>query len=153
MEILQGEPAMTIVPDLLISGILTVLVAVTFTFVAIRFGGHSRLGVSLIGLSAVMLLVGGGFGPPLLGVLLGFGAIRRTSRPRIGRISRALSKYWTWLLAAGVLGYLGLMPGTVLLSLVFDVDATPLAISLPFMAFVEAAAALLASRAQDARIT
>ena len=63
IETLQGEPAMTIVPNLLISGILTVIAALVFTDVAIRFGGRPHLCSALIMLSLVMLLVGGGFGP------------------------------------------------------------------------------------------
>jgi hypothetical protein len=66
-----GEPAMSLVPNLLISGVLTILVSAAVIVWAAAFVGTRRGGVILILLSVLMLLVGGGFAPPLIGILAG----------------------------------------------------------------------------------
>jgi hypothetical protein len=78
-------------------------------------------GLVLILLSLVMLLVGGGFGPPLLGIILGVAATRinapfRWWRTHESRGTRQfLTRLWPWSLAAGVLAWLLLLPGSTLL--------------------------------------
>ena len=67
-EILSGEPAMALVPNLLASGVLTVLVSLVLVVWSVRYVGWPRGGLVLIGISVVLLLVGGGFGPPILGL-------------------------------------------------------------------------------------
>ena len=66
---------MTLVPNLLVTGVLSMLVSV----VIFTWGGRSarREGRSsvLILLSIGLLLVGGGFGPPLIGVFAGAAAM------------------------------------------------------------------------------
>jgi hypothetical protein len=68
---LGGEPALTIVPSFLVTGVLTIIFGVMVTawagaFVQRRFGG-----LILVLLSVIMLLVGGGVVPPLFGVAAG----------------------------------------------------------------------------------
>ena len=66
-----GEPAMTLIPSLLISGVLTMLVSSVVLVWAAAFVGKRRGGVILILLSLIMLLVGGGFAPPIIGIIAG----------------------------------------------------------------------------------
>lgn len=82
LGILAGEPAMTIVPNLLVTGVLAVLVSLVFLVWATAFVGRKHGGLALILLSAVMLLVGGGFGPPILGTIVGLAATRMTAPVR-----------------------------------------------------------------------
>ncbi|MBI9052012.1 MAG: hypothetical protein JEZ00_21535 [Anaerolineaceae bacterium] len=70
-DIMAGEPAMSLIPNMLISGIITILLAVYVIYWAARRMGQKNGGPVLIGLSVMLLLVGGGFGPPLLGIILG----------------------------------------------------------------------------------
>lgn len=66
-----------------------------------------------------LLLVGGGLGPPLLGLILGVAALGMNSvsrRPR-RRSLLPLAQAWPWILVVGVVGYLALFPGSVLLYL------------------------------------
>jgi hypothetical protein len=102
----------------------------------------------LSGLSLVMLLVGRGFGPPLLGIVIGLGAIHGNNREP-GRVGRVLATYWAWLLGVTVAAYLALMPGTVLLSALADFENTLLASVLPLIAFGGAVLALIPGRARD----
>jgi hypothetical protein len=64
---LGGEPAMSLVPDLLVSGLLTLGASVAVALWAARFADHRYGGRGLAVLSVLMLLVGGGFGPPAAG--------------------------------------------------------------------------------------
>lgn len=71
-DILGGEPAMTLVPNLLASGVLSILVSLALMAWVTLFI-HSKHGaLILILLSFVLLLVGGGFGPPLLTIAAAF---------------------------------------------------------------------------------
>jgi hypothetical protein len=149
-EILAGEPAMTLVPNLLVSGILTVIVSAAVAVWAVGFVHRRHGGLVLIGLSLLLLAVGGGFGPPLLGIVIGIGATRigAPSSARPGPVGRALSRAWPWILAVGVLAYLGLFPGLVLLSLVTEVPEGAV-YGLAGVAFGSAIASLVAGLAAD----
>jgi hypothetical protein len=68
---LQGEPAMTIIPSFLVSGILTVIVGVLVAVWAAKFVHRKNGGLVLILLSIILLLVGGGLFPPVFGVAAG----------------------------------------------------------------------------------
>jgi hypothetical protein len=68
---LQGEPAITIIPSFLVSGILTVLVGVLVAVWAAKFVQRKNGGIMLILLSIILLLVGGGLFPPVFGVAAG----------------------------------------------------------------------------------
>lgn len=155
--VLGGEPAMTLVPSLSASGVLAVVVSACFLLVAVtplarRRGG----GPALIGLSAVMLLVGAGFGPPLLGTVVGAAATRIGAPPHgwvPSGVRAALAAAWPWCLALALAGWLALLPGTVLVALVTGADRaesvvtgsvvaglTASAFALLLLAFVTAAA-------------
>lgn len=81
-RILTGEPAMTFVPNLLLTGLLAIVVSLVFLVWTTAFVGREHGGLVLIVLSVVMLLVGGGFGPPILGVIVGIAATRIDAPPR-----------------------------------------------------------------------
>ena len=134
-RILTGEPAMTLVPNLLVTGVLAILVSLVFLVWATLFVERRHGGLVLILLSIVMLLVGGGFGPPILGAILGLAATRmyapltwwRTHLP-VG--SRVLARLWPWSLAAAVVAWLVVMPGSILLDFFFGVG-----VIVPVLAF------------------
>lgn len=112
---------MTIVPNLLVSGILAILVSVVFLVWITLFIQRKHAGLVLMLISLVWLLVGGGFGPPLLGLILGAAATRIDAPFNWWRrllspgVQRALSWLWPGTLAAGVIAWLMLFPGTLLL--------------------------------------
>jgi hypothetical protein len=126
--ILSGEPAMTVVPNLLATGILATLVSLVFLVWAIMFVQRKHGGLVLILLSVVMLLVGGGFGPPILGVIVGAAATRIDApltwwRTHLStRSRRFLANLWPWCFVAGVAAWLLLLPGTILLHYFFGVN-------------------------------
>ena len=119
-EILNGEPAMSIIPNFLVTGILAILLSLIFLWVVLRVPGR-HTGLYLALLSAAMLVAGAGFGPPLIGFIVAATASRlhapfpwlRAHLP--AGVGRVLSVAWPWLYAGSLIAWLGLFPGTILL--------------------------------------
>lgn len=120
-EIVGGEPAMTLVPNLLISGLLAITVSLIVWVWATSFVQRAYGGPILMLLSIGLLLVGGGFGPPLLGIILGCAALGINARftwwcaHLPGGAQHALSAAWPWSFGAAVIAWLLVMPGSMLL--------------------------------------
>ena len=68
---LVGEPAMTLVPNYLVTGILAIILGLVVAVWAAKYMHRKNGGLVLIALSIIMLLVGGGIVPPLIGVAIG----------------------------------------------------------------------------------
>jgi hypothetical protein len=68
---LNGEPAMTVLPSFMLAGILTIIVGGMIVGWAVKFTGHRFGGLVFIGLSVLLLLVGGGLIPPFIGIAAG----------------------------------------------------------------------------------
>jgi hypothetical protein len=66
-----GWPAMTLVQSFLITGILAILVSLVVMVWAAVFVQRENGGLTLVLLSILLLPVGGGFIPPLFGVIAG----------------------------------------------------------------------------------
>ena len=78
-------PAMTVVPNFLASGVLTIILAlIVLGWSAVRMQ-RPRAPLVLALLSIVLLLVGGGFLPPLLGLIAA--GIGTRARPGSGTMS------------------------------------------------------------------
>ncbi|MHB1132871.1 MAG: hypothetical protein ACYC4L_10840 [Chloroflexota bacterium] len=126
--ILGGEPAMTIIPNLLVTGVLAILVSLVFLCWVTMFIQSKNGGPVLLLLSLVLLLVGGGFGPPLLGLILGVAATRINSHFTWWRAHLSpgahhiLGALWPWSFAAGLAAWLFLFPGTILVDHYFGVS-------------------------------
>jgi hypothetical protein len=150
-EILAGEPAMTVIPNLLVTGVLAVLVALAVGVWSIALVERRHGGLVMIGLSVLLLFVGGGFAPPVIGIILGVAATRigGVSRRAPGRGARALAPLWPWVLGTGVLGYLGLVPGVPILGWLFGVSDSNLVLGLTVVAFASLLVAPVAARAHD----
>lgn len=150
-EVVSGEPAMTLIPNLAVSGVVAILVALAVGIWAVWFIDRPRGDLVLIGLSVLLLLVGGGFGPPLIGLIAGVTATRigRSGREQPGPVWAALARLWPWLLGAALVGYLSLVPGMVLVSRFTGFD-NPLVVSgLTVFSFTTLILTLVAARAHD----
>jgi hypothetical protein len=134
-----GEPGISLVPNLLITGILTLLVSATIlawaTFAVERKNG----GWALIILSTILLLVGGGIGPPIIGVLAGVAGVRGNATPsdqggyQTMKMPRSLARVWPLLFAvASVSGSL-LVVGSLILVYFFGVDNADLFLNLFYL--------------------
>jgi len=79
---LAGEPAMTIIPSFLVTGVLTIIFGLLVAIWAAKFVQRKNGGLVLILLSITMLLVGGGLFPPVFGVVAGIIGTRIKQLPR-----------------------------------------------------------------------
>jgi len=77
--ILAGEPALTVLPNLVFSGVLTVITALVLAIWSVAFVQRRGGGLVLILLSMALLLVGG-LAPPLVGLILGIAGCMRCLR-------------------------------------------------------------------------
>ncbi len=136
-----GEPAMTILPNLLLTGSLAVFFSLIFAVWSIWFVQRKNGGWVLILLASAMLLTGGGIFPPVLGILIGILGTRIHSKPKLWQIHslasfrQLLGRLWPWSFAASVIGWLSLFPGINLLGYFFGVNNPILTVALILCAF------------------
>lgn len=147
---LNGEPALTVIPDLLVSGLATLVVAVALGVWVTSWPVSRHSGAVVLGLAGLLLLVGGGFGPPLLGVVVGVLAMRARSpatRPA-GPATRLVARLWPWPLVVAAACFLGLVPGTAVLY-VAGVDSDALVSALTAGAFTATGLTAWSALARD----
>jgi hypothetical protein len=158
MKNFSGEPAMSVIPNFLVSGILSVLISLIFITWAVIFINRKHGGSIMMLISVVLLLVGGGFGPPLLGIILGAAGTRvdkplswwRAHLPQ--GVRRFLSAVSPWVLAACIIAWLLMIPGPFVVGRLFQAgDTENLALALYFVlaAFGLLPAAIIAGFARD----
>jgi hypothetical protein len=109
----QCEPAMTVIPSFLITGIL----AIMFGIIVMAWSAFSvqkkHGGLVLVLLCIPLLLSGGGLFPPLIGIIAGALGTRidKPLNPQGSRLSGGLLRFlavlWPWSLALYVLWVLG----------------------------------------------
>jgi hypothetical protein len=109
----QCEPAMTVLPSFLITGILAIILGLIVTLWSAFFLQKKRGALVLILLCIPLLLFGGGIFPPLIGVIAGaLGTrIHKPLNPEGSRLSgellRFLAALWPWALGLYVVWVLG----------------------------------------------
>jgi hypothetical protein len=143
----SGEPALTLLPNVVAAGALTLLLSVVFAWrVMVRSARIPRF--DLAGVSILLLLVGGGFGPPILGLAVAAAASGSELRHSRGS-ERPLAHAFPWILGTALIAWLALVPGLPLLDLAFGIgDAALLPVIVA--AFILFPLCVLASRAADA---
>ncbi len=108
-------PALTLIPDLLATGIAAILAGLGMAVWAAAFVGCKRGGLVLGALSLLALLVGGGFVPVFIGMAAAI-ASRGLGRPPAQPRSAFLAAVWPWPMVAMALW----LPGSWLLEHFFD---------------------------------
>jgi hypothetical protein len=123
-----GEPAMTLIPNLLISGILTILMSLAVLVWAAAFVGKRRGGVILILLSLIMLLVGGGFAPPLIGIIAGVAGLGINAQAPSwykhlpSKLRNLLAAAWPWFFGICVINGVFLIVGTLIFGYIMGLN-------------------------------
>ncbi|MFW9996551.1 MAG: hypothetical protein ACFFD4_31190 [Candidatus Odinarchaeota archaeon] len=153
-EILAGEPAMTIVPNLLLTGILAVLVSAILIIWAIAFIERKHGGLILIVLSFIMMLVGGGLaGPILMGIIVGLAGTRINSKfawmEEHVNARNVLAKIWKPVYIVSVVSWFSLWPGLIILSIFVSVVEPLIVIVLTLLSFISMLLAIISSFASD----
>jgi len=107
------EPAMSILPNFLMTGILSVVIGLLIMIWSGIFMQHRHGGTILILLSIVLLLFGGGFFPPVIGIV-GGAAGMKINKPLGGKqangLLRSAAKLWPCPLVVFLVWVLGQVP-------------------------------------------
>jgi hypothetical protein len=93
------EPALTIIPNFLISGILSAIIGLLMLIWSVFFIKRRYGGLVLILLSIALLLFGGGIFPPLIGIVGGIAATRINApipAEQTNRWQRFAANLWPW---------------------------------------------------------
>jgi hypothetical protein len=104
------EPALTVVPNFLITGILAMILALAILIWSVAFVQRRRGGLALIFLSIALLLFGGGLFPPLIGIVAGATGTRinkQLAEKRPGALTRFAARLWPWPLVIFLLWLFG----------------------------------------------
>src|SRR5512145_69097 len=81
-EIMAGEPAMTIIPNYFVTGLLAIIFSGAFLIVLVKSGHDRKAPMILLALLVLMLLFGAGFGPPILALIAVLITLKRNSQLR-----------------------------------------------------------------------
>jgi hypothetical protein len=108
-------------------------------------------------LSVLMLLVGGGFGPPIIGILAGVAGtgIDRPStwwrKRRSVDVQHVLSTVWPWIFGLAVINGLFLVIGSVILVHFFDLNNPDLFTNSFFFSILSLSLTIFIGRVYDAQ--
>ena len=158
-RMLSGEPAMSIIPNMLATGVLALFFSVAYVTWAVGFPHKKKGPLAMMVLAAGMLLFGGGLFPPVLGFLIGLAAARiRASKgwwadKASAGLRRFFARAWGWIFALCVLGWLALFPGLNLLGYSFGVENKALTIAIILLALVTLTLTVISAYAHDAQRT
>ena len=158
---LATETVFTIIPNMLISGILSIILGGLVTVWAYKYVGNKNGSVVLLVLSVALFLVGGGFAPIFL-TILAFIAATRINRPLKFWVARApaalrnlIAKLWPWTLIISVICFVFAVEiaifGEPLLGLVGAETAYAIQFFLGLAMLILAILALPAANAHDAK--
>lgn len=150
-----GDPAMTIVPNLLITGGLATIVSLATVAWAAAFVQRKHGGAVLILLSIAMLLVGGGFGSPIIGTLAGIAGTSINApltwwRTRLaGNAGRFLAQLWPWVFGVAFINGVFLFVGAIILVYAFGWGNEDLYLNSFFFAVVSLLLTIITGVAYD----
>lgn len=153
---MDGEPAMTIVPNLLVAGLLTILFSLATIVWSVLFVQRKHGGLILILLSIAMLLVGAGFAPPIMGILAGLAGLGIHARTWWGTrlpiyIQHFLAKAWPWIFGICLVDSVFLVVGSIILVVFFDLNNPDLFVNSFFFAIVTLLLSIFTGAAYDFR--
>lgn len=150
-----GEPGITVVPNLLVTGILTIIISLFVIIWAAILVSRKMGGRILILLSVIMLLVGGGVGPPIMGILAGVAGLGIDAPPGWWRkrlsagARRFLAALWPWIFVMGAINGVFLVMGSVILVSFFDLNDPGLFTHSFFLSVVFQLSMIVTGRAHD----
>jgi hypothetical protein len=126
-EIMAGEPAMTLIPNYFVTGLLAIFFSGAFLVLLLKPGLDTKAIMILAALLILMLLTGGGFGPPILGIIAVLMAFKRNSPLKTwsklpSKLHTVLSRLWPWSFGLCLLGWLMLFPGAALIAFFTGID-------------------------------
>ena len=155
-SILAGEPAMTVVPSYLVSGVLTLLVSGLILVWCLFSCRRNTRGLSFFFSRSCCCWSGEVSGLLLLGIIIGLAGTKLHSGfPLLKKwntrwIVRLLARIWPFPLVVGVLCYLYLFPVSILLWGVWGIDTPGLIMGSSVLAFLMVFLSILSAYSHDA---
>ncbi len=152
--ILGGEPAITVIPNLLVTGIAAMILSLAYCVCAVFLIHRRGVGWGMMGLAILMLPFGGGVFPPVLGLMIGaveVGIHRSLARQKKHFSTRWLSRLWPWAFSACVICWLGMVPGVPALNYFWGVDDPRLICILLIGMFVTLILTVISGYARDSQ--
>ncbi len=153
-----GEPALTVIPNLLVTGILAVFFSLAYGVWVIFMVQRKNGGLVLILLALGMLLVGGGIFPPIIGAGIGILRTRiqapdRRCMTRIpAGLRRFLGQVWPGSFVVCIMAWLALFPGINILAYFLRVDDPQITVSVILLALAALLLAIFSGFAYDANM-
>lgn len=155
-RMVSGEPAMSILPNMLITGVLALFFSAAYLIWAVGFPHKKKGPLAMIVLAVGMLLFGGGLFPPLLAFIMGLVATRIqapkkwwANEARAG-LRRFFARAWSWIFALCALAWLALFPGLNLLGYSFGVENEAVTITIILLALGMLVPTVISAYAHDA---
>jgi hypothetical protein len=142
------EPAMTVLPSMLLSGVLSTILGLFIFILAAGFIQRKRAGLVMLGLCITLLLVGGGLFPPVIGIIGSFAAMQ-INKPldgkKQGSFLRFAAKLWPWPLVI----FVGWVAGQWLIGYFFNDFLQSIMGAAAILILVMLPVSLIAGYAQD----
>jgi hypothetical protein len=153
-EILNGEPAMTVISNYLLTGILALVTSTILIIWAIVFIEKKHGGLIFILLSFMIMLVGGGLaGPVLIGIIVGIAGTRINTQftwmNEHFSTRTFLSKIWKYSYIVSVFSWFSLWPGLIILGIFVRVTEPLIVIFLTLLSFFSMLLTIFSSFAHD----
>lgn len=154
-EILSGEPALTIIPNMVITGVLAVIFSLAYLAWATWYVDRKNAGQVMMLLTIPMLLFGAGLFPPILGLLIGFAAWRfskagKAREKSVSPLQRTLASLFPWAYGACLLAWLTMFPGVPLLNQFFGFGSEAFIFTVLGFMFVFLLLAMMTASVRDA---
>jgi hypothetical protein len=140
-EHMGGDPGITLIPNMLITGIVCLVISLVLIIWSIFFINRKKGGLIQLLLVLILLLTGGGVGPPTLGILAGFAGLgihakyKWWSKILNIKIRRFLAGIWPWIFAITVLNGIFLIIGHIILVFYFGYANADMFLNSFFFAF------------------
>lgn len=152
-EIMSGEPAMTVISNYLVTGLLAIFFSCAFLIVLLKPGIRNTIGILFV-LLCLMLLTGGGFGPPILGLIVILIAVKRNSPLKTWsklptKVHTIFRMLWPWSFGLCLAGWLMLFPGAALIAYFTGADSALLMVIPILIAFTFIPITLLLGFSRD----
>jgi hypothetical protein len=153
-EVLSGEPALTIIPNLLLTGILAIIASISLIIWAIFFIERKHGALIFLLLNFIGMLVGIGVaGPILIGIITALVGTKINSKISwMNEHSSArdfLSKIWKYVYIVSVFSWFSLWPGLIILGLFVSVIDPLIVIILTLVSLITFILAIVSSFAYD----
>jgi len=154
-EHMGGDPGITLIPNMLITGIVCTIISVILIVWSLRLIGRKKNGLIQLLLAISLLFAGGGVGPPTLGILAGFAGLGINAKysfwSRIfkDKLRQLIAGLWLWIFGITAVNVIFLVIGHIVLVFLFNYTKADVFLNSFFFAFFSILLCILTGIAYD----